>query len=395
MKPLLLPAAQPRRSVVYLAGFLFSLHLSLTNYINSSFLAQNIHKELVGVVFSVAAGLAIIALLFTPSLIKKCGNVPFATAITFVTILILLSLVNVFEPWLAIGLFMMYYVLGLVIFYTIDLQLENLSEDKDTGGIRGTHLTVIHIAMMISLISAGLILGDGENYRLVYLVAAIALLPFWYITANFFSQIKIKDDRSSLLETTKLLWQQKNRREKDLAKILGIDFLVNFFFAFMLVYMPIYLHSHVGLSWTVIGWLFAFMLLPFVLFLIPLGRLADNYLGEKEIMTAGLIITGLATLAIGNYTAPEPIVWAGLLFTTRLGISAAETMKESYLFKHISSDDANILSLSRNTRPLAYIIAPLVASALLIFFEFQFLFTFLGGVMILGLWFSLGILDTK
>ena len=37
------------------------------------------------------------------------------------------------------------------------------------------------------------------------------------------------------------------------------------------------------------------MLLPFVLFELPLGKVADKWLGEKEIMFGGVLITALAT----------------------------------------------------------------------------------------------------
>ena len=46
------------------------------------------------------------------------------------------------------------------------------------------------------------------------------------------------------------------------------------------------------------------------------------------------------------------------MIINRIGAASIESMKESYLFKQISSADLGILSISRNTRPLAAIVGP-------------------------------------
>ena len=87
--------------------------------------------------------------------------------------------------------------------------------------------------------------------------------------------------------------------------------------------------------------------------------------------------------------------WALILFATRVGAATVEIMKETYLFKKISADDLDVLSLSRLTTPLALIIAPLSASIFLLFFPFRFIFLALSIIVALGLTQSLRLIDTR
>ena len=83
------------------------------------------------------------------------------------------------------------------------------------------------------------------------------------------------------------------------------------------------------------------------------------------------------------------------LFLTRIGAATLEIMKESYLFKNIDAGDVNVLLLSRSMPPLSYIIAPLLASLIMIFAPLQTIFTVLGIVMLLGLPIAFRLKDTR
>ena len=63
----------------------------------------------------------------------------------------------------------------------------------------------------------------------------------------------------------------------------------------MVIYTPIYLHEHIGLPWSDIGIIFTIMLLPFVLFEFPAGKLADGKWGEKEPPIIGIILIAVST----------------------------------------------------------------------------------------------------
>jgi len=162
----------------------------------------------------------------------------------------------------------------------------------------------------------------------------------------------------------------------------------------MVIYTPIYLHEHIGLPWVTIGIVFTVMLLPFALFEYPLGKLADKKLGEKEIMTAGIIILAITTATLSFIGSAHIIVLSLILFGTRTGASMIEVTSESYFFKKISGADSELLGFFRMTSPLAYIVGPIVASSVLVFIDFRFLFLTLGIIMLFALRYSLTLHDT-
>ena len=163
----------------------------------------------------------------------------------------------------------------------------------------------------------------------------------------------------------------------------------------MVVYMPIHLHDHIGFDWPTISIIFTIMLLPFILFEIPAGRIADKWCGEKELLSAGFIVTALFTMVIPFILIPSFIIWTAILFMTRVGASVVEISTESYFFKHVEGNDADIISFFRMARPLAYIAGPIVAMIALNFLPFQYIFLVLGIIMFFGLKYSLALKDTR
>ena len=89
------------------------------------------------------------------------------------------------------------------------------------------------------------------------------------------------------------------------------------------------------------------------------------------------------------------ILWAALLFGTRIGASFVEITSESYFFKHIDSTDTPLLSIFRNSRPIAYIAGPLIASLLLMFIDIQYLFPILAMILLYGIWNALKMKPVK
>ncbi len=379
----------------YGARFFLSVNLGFSLYINSSFLSSHISERYVGLVFSLAAILAIAILFKLPDFISRYGNVHLMAALGFVSILIIPPLVTSQTTALTLGLFIAYYVIGLMLRYGLDLYLEHLSDDETTGATRGTFLVAVNSAIMLSALSVGFLLGETDNYARAFFVAAIALLPFMAIMGTKLKEVKDHYAKIPIFLTLKKIFLARKGHDGDLHKILAIDLLLNLFYMIMIIYTPIYLHQYIGLSWPEIGIAFAIMNVPFIILPIPLGRLADNKIGEKELLSLGIAITGLATIAMTFSNAQSLLTWAVILTIGRIGVSIIESMKEVYLFKNITPGDVSILSISRNTIPLAYIIGPLIASSFLSLFDFRFLFAFIGLVMIFGLRYSLTLVDTK
>ncbi len=163
----------------------------------------------------------------------------------------------------------------------------------------------------------------------------------------------------------------------------------------MVIYTPVYLHTEIGIPWDSIGTMFSIMLFAFVLTQIPLGKLADKLLGEKELLLVGFIVMGASTILM--YTLPYftlPLL-AFVLFMTRLGASCVEVMTETYFFKKVSPTETGIISIFRNTYPVSYIIAPIIGSGIIAISSTKHLFLILGIICISGILFIFPIHDTK
>jgi len=376
--------------LLYMMGFVFSLSLALPMYVNSSFLSEYTSEKIVGVLYTLGSVLTFFTLAMMPKVLTRLGNYRAMLLIALLTTVLLLGLALVDSFIFIAPIFILYSSLLSVVYFNFDVFLESYSSNAHTGGIRGLFLTVLNIAIVLGPFLAGLLLTNGDYWKIYLLAAGLVIVLMLLLLTNFRT---FKDPvyvHVPFWQTLKRIWN-----DGDVYHIFVANLFLRFFYAWMVIYMPLYLHNHIGFEWSEIGTIFTIMLLPFILFELPAGKLADSRFGEKEIMTVGFIIMGLATMATIFLSAPILWMWAGLLFVTRIGASLVEIMTETYFFKHVSGADADIIGFFRNNRPIAYSIAPLTASIVLAFMDFKFLFLILGIVMLLGIRYSLSLKDTR
>ncbi|MBU4480288.1 MFS transporter [Patescibacteria group bacterium] len=380
-----------KANLIYLIGFFFALNTAIPAYVSSSFLNQFAPEKVVGIFYTVASLLTLILLLLMPGILRKIGN--YKTTLFLLSLHFVALLVIAFSPSV-ISIAIM-FVLSLasinLLYFNFDVFLEHISLNEITGKIRGLYLTSGNTAWVISPLFVSFLLTNGDYWK-IFFVSALLIIPVIFLLEKNLKKFKDPDyEKSDFWETLKILKRRKNVRE-----ILVSNFLLRFFYSWMVIYTPIYLHEYIGFSWATLGIIFTIMLLPFVLLEFPLGNMADKKFGEKEILNIGFIITAIITASLSFITSTNFVIWALLLFGTRVGASMIEISIESYFFKKINSDDTNILSFFRMTRPIAYIFGPLTASLLLFFVDFNYLFVILGGILLFfGLTHGLRIKDTR
>ncbi len=378
---------------IYIFALLFSFHVALPAFVNSSFLNTFISERILGLVYSFAAIITIILFFIAPFVLKKFGNYRTCSTLILLEIFALLALTIGKNPYLIIFSFILSLMIIPFIYFSLDMFLEGMSLDQDTGKIRGTYLTLMNLVWVFAPWLNGLILNNGDYWK-IYLFSLILLLPAFLILNLTLKKFKDSAyEAVSIGRTIRSVWHNKN-----IKNIFSATFLLNFFYSWMTIYTPIYLHKYMGFSWSEIGIIFGIMLLPFVLFQFPLGRLADEKIGEKEILSFGFIIMALFTTIIFFLPINSSLwLWAGLLFMTRIGASAVEVMVDTYFFKKVSSSNVNIIGFFRIARPLAFMIGSASLAFCLYFIrpDSGFLFVILGLIMLSGLFFSLKIEDTK
>lgn len=375
--------------VIYLLGFLFAFQHAIPAYISSSFIETFAPEKLVGILYSIGSILSIIGLVKMPKVLARFGNYKTTVFLVLLSSFLLLGLAY-FKTFTYIApIFVVYISTIPLIVICLDIFLEKFSDNEKTGAIRGSYLTVTNAAWVIAPLLAGIILTNGDYWK-IYLIAALFLMVFLTILRpNLKDFTDTPYLETSFWETIKTIFGKK-----DVRKIFAANFLLQFFYAWMIIYTPLYLHQHIGLSWKEIGAIFTVMLLPFVFLQMPAGRLADKIFGEKEFLSFGFVITAISTAAIFFIPGKNVFVWALVLFVTRVGASMIEVMTESYFFKHMNSGDANIISAWRRNLPTAFILAPILAFIILSFADYKHLFLILGAIMLYGLRYSLTLKDT-
>ena len=300
------------------------------------------------------------------------------------------GLIVVRNPILAAIYFLIHLEAIALIYFNFDIFMESATKDEGkTGEIRAAYLTMANITIVLAPLVISFILVNN-NYSLVYLFSALLLLPLYKLIK------KLKTAKTGSIKHIRLVETILDyRKDRDLYNISMSGFLLQSFYAFMVIYTPIYLVKHIGFSWSEIGVMFTIMLLPFVFFELPVGELADRRYGEKEFLTIGFIIMGLCTLVMSFLTYKSFIAWTIILFLSRVGASFVEITTESYFFKHVDQDKTDIISFFRISRPVSFIIVPLVFALSLQFISFQYIFTIVGAFMIIGTHYSLALHDTR
>lgn len=376
---------------LYVLIFFLALFSSVPSYANSSFLETILSADTVGVVFAVGSLLSLLTLVRLPRVLARFGV--FRSTITMLSLELLVLFVLSFSPfvWLTITAFILHLFLVGALFFSLDIFVESFSSDEKTGTIRGTLLTVMNTAVLASPLILAFILGDTEKYSRMYLTSAALLVPTVLILVRNFKNFK-----DPVYERTRVRRNIVDMlRNRDLFNIFGAQFLLRFFYAWMVIYTPIYLTSVIGFTWAQLGPIFTVMLLPFPLFQMMFGRIADKHLGEQEMLMAGFVVMALATGFLSLYTEPNIWVWATLLFLTRVGASAVETMTDSYFFKKINSTQTGMVALFRIVGPAAYVIAPLVSTVALTMIDIRYTFILLGGIVFTGVIYAGNIRDTR
>ncbi len=378
------------RKIIYLAGFLFSIPIALTSYINSSFLELFSNPGYIGIIYAVASLLTIVGMFEMPRTLTKFGNRKTAIYFSLLTLLSFLVMSFGQSSFIVVLAFIIYFISTNSIIFSLDVFVEDLSRAHSIGRLRGLYLMTSNFAWIIAQAISGSIIAKS-SLRGIYLLSALFMALVCFVFVFFLRGFKDPEyEKVPVLTTIKNFFANKQ-----ISKIYFLGFILKFFFAWMIIYTPIYLHQYLGFDWGKIGIIFTIMLLPFVLLEFPLGKLSDR-VGEKKMLLIGFLVSALATLVIPLIAEPKLWLWALVLFTTRVGAATIEIMTESYFFKSVHKENDDQISFFRNTGPLSFIVAPLLATPILLLVpSFKYLFVILGAIMLLGFLLTLRLKDVK
>ncbi|KND49346.1 MAG: hypothetical protein AB203_03025 [Parcubacteria bacterium C7867-008] len=372
------------RRILSLSNFFAAAHFFLIIYILTPYLATFMPEESTGLVVSLGALVTLGIFPFIPKLVAQHGPQRLVIFFALVEMCILLWLALTPTVVGAVLLAALACAVSPLLVYQLDILLEATVESEDeTGRVRTAFITAGNLMLVIAPLIIGLLLDGDAHYDRVFLVASFSLIPV--ILLMFLRKLPSKRILGIHNVTEACACIAKDKDLRAVAIAMGI---LQLFFHLAPLYIPLYLHTVLGIPWSELGWIFAIMLIPFVLIEYPAGVLADTRFGDRILLIVGFICTGISFALVGFITAETSIlIILGILLLTRIGAALVEAMVEGHFFRRVSEQDTNTVSVFRMTRPVGALVAPLVGTIILmisnftVFFIVSGIFIAIGGVL--------------
>jgi MFS family permease len=255
---------------LYSIGFIFSLHTALILYSNSSFLEQFIPESYLGLLYSLGSVIAIFGVIMVPKMISRFGSK--RTMLLLIITTVSICLVNAFvnNPYVIAAVFVILFSVNIMFFLSNDIIIDQVADQDSMGKTRGTYLTALNMGYVIAPTITGFVLAR-MGFSALYVIAAVILVPLMILVVSSQSYSHVHISKTQI-------WRDLGKlfKSRDLRNIVIANFLLQFFYAWMVIYTPVYLHEVLLVPWDTIGHLFSVMLLAFILTQIPLGRIADR-----------------------------------------------------------------------------------------------------------------------
>jgi MFS family permease len=331
-------------------------------------------------VYIVGAIINIIMFLLVPKYLRKRGNFRLIVMLATIEMAVLFGIAFVSWTPAVLLFFIIQQGISPIIFYCLDIFLEQSTESNYVGSIRGLYLTMFNLAPIITPIIVGLVLATSAEYWKIYLMSALFLIPFLLIILLNFR--KFKDPEYPQIDIKKTL--HHFAKSKNVYNVFIDHFLLSFFYCWMVIYMPIYLIQKIGFNWEEVGVILSIALLPFIIFQIPIGKIEDIKHDERMVLIFGFLIMAFSVALIPFITEKSMVLWSVILFVSRIGASVVEVSTETYFFKHVKSTNAGYISLFRMTRNMSFLIVPILAGITTFAIGMQYSWIVLALIMLVG-----------
>lgn len=374
---------------LYFSSFFLGVASAFVLYLESDYIKTAIGSNNITSFYIIAYLITLVLISNWHHLIRIYGKSKvFLTSLTLkglITLALAFTPVNKYSVWLMAA----YMIAATLTWLNFDIMLENFSADKVTGRIRGLYLTITSAGYVLSPVVAGLLVSR-YGFQASLKASFIFFIPILAIAFWKFRNI----DHEAVVKINFIDVIYKIIQRKNVMKIYYISFLLQLFYALMIIYTPLRL-LELGFSWTDMGKMFTFMLIPFIIIEYPVGYLADKKFEEKNILPFALLIISLSTGVMTFIDSKSMIIWAAVLFGTRIGASLMEVLRDSYFYKRIDCEDVDIIDFFRNVTPLSYIVGAIIAMPIVYFFQIKAIFIIIGIAVLTGIPVSLSLASSR
>lgn len=373
-----------------LAIFFAALHAFITAYINSTVAIQAAGPGGMLVTFLGGSLIALIGFYCAPMTLSRFGNRRLLTFASGAGLLALIALASGALPAWGILLALMVHIASApLIGYSLDIFFERSNTTASvTGFARGIFLTSANTALVLAPLLSGLLLEDFGS-QMVYSLSALCL-------ALFLSLMLLKSRTfTDPVYLSVSLPHMGRIAAGPLGPVMLAHFTLRVFYGWAPVYLPLYLTLVLGFPWSEAGLILAVALLPFALFELPAGKIADSYLGEREVMAFGFIVLACAIAALWLVPAKTLVVLAIIMFMTRAGAALIEISTETNFFRQVGAEHADAIVLFRMLGPIGWITGISLAALTIALLPMPYAFGVLAVLAFLGLIPALRIHDSK
>ena len=130
----------PRSHAIYtiaIIGFIYTLHLVIPMYSNSSFLSLLADERTLGFIYMAGSAFSILGFLIAPSIIRRFGNYTVALWLVLIQIVLFYGLLASTSPFAISAFFVLQTAVISLIGLCLDIFLEVYTDSTQVGSVRG------------------------------------------------------------------------------------------------------------------------------------------------------------------------------------------------------------------------------------------------------------------
>ncbi len=384
-------------TIIYFSVVFYALHNFITYFVFSSYLNQYFSRFELSMIYTVSAFVSILISNFFGDILKKFTN--YKTLITVLIIQFITTSFLALSDSLSIfylSIFSaMHIIFSTLIWVSINIFIEEFSDHKNIGSIRGTVLTLYNVQAIIAPFIAAQFF-EFIGYTGIFMLSAISLLPLMYINRRFFNHVKEpKYKHINLFTSFKMVWNNK-----DIRGVIASSFALNTFYGAVNIYLILYLTKTLGIPTLLyVGIITPLSVIPFILIPYRLGKYSDEIFGEKKAMIFGMLLMSITMVCIYFFkiNSTNIMLWIGILFIARLGATIAETENYAYFYKKVDERSAGLIALFQNMVNIGFLFISLAGAIFigLLDMDISYIFLISGLVGIISVFIIMRIRDTE
>jgi MFS family permease len=225
------------------------------------------------------------------------------------------------------------------------------------------------LAYVVSPIFTSIIINLFGLQNIFLISGMFIFVSLAYFKINVGVLPKLSIHKKSFATALKVIWQNYDIRTSVLALAA-----MNVFYIAVVVYIPFKMET-IGIPFTTyLSVLLPTALLPFLFLPNILGHLEDKMKDEKQFILFGNIGLLVSLIVVAWVNSASILVWAIILFFSRVFASITETSINSYFFKKVSENDTAVISIFQSSASVAYLLFSPILSLILYYGNLQIVF---------------------